>query len=694
MSSARRTGRDEHVGHNARRRGRRRRVALATRSRPEDVGLPPRPLRGRRRRHAGRQRRRSTRRIFAGEPGPQRDLAVLNAGAAIYVAGPRRHARGGRARRRGGDRLGRRRGGARRAGRADRKSWRPSHERARAHRRRRRATRSSAAASACRSPRLEAALDRAARGPARSARRSPRPGISRDRRAQAPLAVGGRDPRGRHGRRDRAGLRARRRGGAVDPHRAVRTSAARSTTCAAARRGHRAAGAAQGLHRRPVPALRVGGGRRRRDPADRRRARPRRPLRAAAARRARSTSTCSSRSTTSDELERRARRRRRRARHQQPRPRPTSPSTSSAPTSCSPTSRRARPSSPSRASRTREQLDELERVGVDAVLIGETLMRAARRRGRLPRAHRRPTQRLRAERFTPRVHARSAQRSAHGMAARAKLAIPLAAAVIGGGVTAGVLLGTGAVGAARRPRSSQQAPLASARRPRQPRAGAADRARRSTSAPRPASSTSARARCSRRSRRSTSSARTQANVVDRLRLRARRQGPTSSPTRTSSAAATDVRVTFSDHRTVPARVIGKDADTDLALLARRPRRASTCTRSRSATPAPSQVGDPTVAIGNPFGLERTLTTGVVSALQRRITAPSGFAIEDVIQTDARDQPRQLRRPAARRHRPRDRRQLADRHRRRGPGGSVGHRLRGPGRHRRSACCPSSSRPAA
>lgn len=40
----------------------------------------------------------------------------------------------------------------------------------------------------------------------------------------------------------------------------------------------------------------------------------------------------------------------------------------------------------------------------------------------------------------------------------------------------------------------------------------------------------------------------------------------------------------------------------------------------------------TVAIGNPFGLERTLTTGVVSALQRRITAPSGFAISNAIQT--------------------------------------------------------------
>jgi S1-C subfamily serine protease len=41
-----------------------------------------------------------------------------------------------------------------------------------------------------------------------------------------------------------------------------------------------------------------------------------------------------------------------------------------------------------------------------------------------------------------------------------------------------------------------------------------------------------------------------------------------------------------------------------------------------------------VAIGNPFGFDRTLTTGVVSALQRRITAPGGYTIEDVIQTDA------------------------------------------------------------
>jgi putative serine protease PepD len=47
-----------------------------------------------------------------------------------------------------------------------------------------------------------------------------------------------------------------------------------------------------------------------------------------------------------------------------------------------------------------------------------------------------------------------------------------------------------------------------------------------------------------------------------------------------------------------------------------------------------EVGDPTVGIGNPFGLPRTLTTGVVSALQRSIQAPNKFAIDNVIQTDA------------------------------------------------------------
>ncbi|MDP9189491.1 MAG: trypsin-like peptidase domain-containing protein [Actinomycetota bacterium] len=47
-----------------------------------------------------------------------------------------------------------------------------------------------------------------------------------------------------------------------------------------------------------------------------------------------------------------------------------------------------------------------------------------------------------------------------------------------------------------------------------------------------------------------------------------------------------------------------------------------------------EVGDPVVAIGNPFGLDRTVTSGIVSAKQRQIQAPNGFSISDVIQTDA------------------------------------------------------------
>ena len=47
-----------------------------------------------------------------------------------------------------------------------------------------------------------------------------------------------------------------------------------------------------------------------------------------------------------------------------------------------------------------------------------------------------------------------------------------------------------------------------------------------------------------------------------------------------------------------------------------------------------RVGDPVIAIGNPFGYSRTVTTGIVSALQRQITAPNNFQIDNVIQTDA------------------------------------------------------------
>jgi S1-C subfamily serine protease len=97
--------------------------------------------------------------------------------------------------------------------------------------------------------------------------------------------------------------------------------------------------------------------------------------------------------------------------------------------------------------------------------------------------------------------------------------------------------------------------------------------------------------------------------------------------------ASKVIVQFEDRKVVDARVMGKDSSTDLAVLKVDPRGLKLdplgLGNSKSV-----QVGDPTIAIGNPFGLDRTLTTGVVSALQRRITAPSGFEIKDVIQTDA------------------------------------------------------------
>jgi S1-C subfamily serine protease len=98
-------------------------------------------------------------------------------------------------------------------------------------------------------------------------------------------------------------------------------------------------------------------------------------------------------------------------------------------------------------------------------------------------------------------------------------------------------------------------------------------------------------------------------------------------------AATAIDVTFSDERTVSAKPLGKDLDTDLALLRVDPQGLDLQPLELGDS-STVEVGDPTVAIGNPFGLERTLTTGVVSALQRRLTAPSGLEIENVIQTDA------------------------------------------------------------
>jgi S1-C subfamily serine protease len=97
--------------------------------------------------------------------------------------------------------------------------------------------------------------------------------------------------------------------------------------------------------------------------------------------------------------------------------------------------------------------------------------------------------------------------------------------------------------------------------------------------------------------------------------------------------AQKVQVSFSGQDQLPATVVGKDRSTDLAVL-------KVDAHARALTPLPLgnsddvRVGDPVYAIGNPFGLTRTLTTGVVSAVQRQIFAPNGVPIDSAIQTDA------------------------------------------------------------
>jgi S1-C subfamily serine protease len=94
-----------------------------------------------------------------------------------------------------------------------------------------------------------------------------------------------------------------------------------------------------------------------------------------------------------------------------------------------------------------------------------------------------------------------------------------------------------------------------------------------------------------------------------------------------------VTVSFSNRDTVKAEIVGTDPSSDLAVL-RVNTSASALTPLALGDSDQLQVGDPVVAIGNPFGLDRTATSGIVSALQRLITAPNRFTIDHVIQTDA------------------------------------------------------------
>jgi S1-C subfamily serine protease len=96
--------------------------------------------------------------------------------------------------------------------------------------------------------------------------------------------------------------------------------------------------------------------------------------------------------------------------------------------------------------------------------------------------------------------------------------------------------------------------------------------------------------------------------------------------------ATAVRVGFTGGATYPARVLGTDPSTDLALI--RVDAPASALHPLMLAPGAAQVGDTVYAIGNPFGLDRTMTAGIVSAVGRAIQAPNGLAIENAIQTDA------------------------------------------------------------
>jgi putative serine protease PepD len=97
--------------------------------------------------------------------------------------------------------------------------------------------------------------------------------------------------------------------------------------------------------------------------------------------------------------------------------------------------------------------------------------------------------------------------------------------------------------------------------------------------------------------------------------------------------ASTIQVSFSNNERFRAKLVGVDPSTDIAVL-----KVAVKASALKALPLGNsdgvRVGDQVIAIGNPFGLDRSVTAGIVSAVQRRIEAPNNFSISHVIQTDA------------------------------------------------------------
>jgi putative serine protease PepD len=98
--------------------------------------------------------------------------------------------------------------------------------------------------------------------------------------------------------------------------------------------------------------------------------------------------------------------------------------------------------------------------------------------------------------------------------------------------------------------------------------------------------------------------------------------------------AQEAEVRFDDDAPVQAQVVGTDPSSDLAVLHVDPAQAGTLHPLALAESDDVRVGDSAIAVGYPFGLDRTATAGIVSGLGRRIQAPNGVSIDQVIQTDA------------------------------------------------------------
>ena len=99
------------------------------------------------------------------------------------------------------------------------------------------------------------------------------------------------------------------------------------------------------------------------------------------------------------------------------------------------------------------------------------------------------------------------------------------------------------------------------------------------------------------------------------------------------SGVTDVQVTFPDGQIVPAQVIGKDEETDLAVLQVSPERLDLRPLELGDSDA-VRTGDRVVAVGNPTGVQAIAGTGSISAAGQSVEAPGGYVIDGLLATDA------------------------------------------------------------